>query len=80
MCLPKKKNDIYKTSHWIFGYEMSLYQDEQNVKRKENIHSENRTMKHSEFWLDIMVLHVIMDLARQSAGAYPTRSGELTKK
>ena len=33
-----------------------------------------------EFWLDIMDLHVIMGLARQSAGAYPTRSGELTKK
>ena len=56
---------------------MSLYQDDQIVNRKENVHSKKLWV---EFWLDIMDLHVIMDLARQSAGAYPTRSGELTKK
>ena len=46
-------------------------------------HTENVTEPKKlwvEFWLDIMDLHVIMGLARQSAGAYPTRSGELTKK
>ena len=57
---------------------MSLYQDKQVVNRKTE-HTFEKIIR-VEFWLDIMDLHVIMNLARQSAGAASTRSGELTKK
>lgn len=39
-----------------------------------------RKIFRNAFWLDIIDLHVIMDLARQSAGVASTRSGVLTKK